>query len=357
MTAAGSGVSVRARRPHRPWSPDLGDLVRRWALSRLAAPVGPVRILTRTRRPATLSPVVTSLSWLPERGISRSGVGRAERHCPAGHGGRGPRGDRPRSASDSRSTCPPRLPGAASAQWSGGSRLRPVRGSAACSVRDHQPGAPITRLPMMALSERRRSGSGVYQETKGPHGAVLGARRKGTTMLQGLGDSLVGLVALSLTMIAGPSAPASGNPQTPQDGYRNVALLRAVLHSSYATNNYNNTGQLTTDGYYIDPTAPVAPRPVVTASSANSTGPAAYGFDYHLNGQYWRSSGTLERVQPAVARHRPAGACRAQVLSRPAGLQRRPATPTARSRTIRPHGSSRAPMTARHGPPSTLGPT
>jgi hypothetical protein len=112
--------------------------------------------------------------------------------------------------------------------------------------------------------------------------------------------SLAGLVGFFLMIppLAGLSTPASGDSLTPPGGYRNVALHRAVVHSSYATNNYNNTGHLATDGYYTDPTAAPAPRPVATASSAGGTTPAAYGFDYHLNGQYWASTGTLSESNP-----------------------------------------------------------
>ncbi len=98
--------------------------------------------------------------------------------------------------------------------------------------------------------------------------------------------------------LAGLSTPASGSPLASPDGYRNVALLRSVVHSSYATNNFNNTGHLATDGYYTDPTAAPVAGPVATASTAGGTTPAAFGFDFHLNGQYWASTGILSASNP-----------------------------------------------------------
>jgi hypothetical protein len=108
------------------------------------------------------------------------------------------------------------------------------------------------------------------------------------------------LVAGALVVtIAGAVAPASGDPmEDPVPGYANVALLRAVVHSSYATNNFNNTGHLATDGIYVDPTANPAARPAITASSAGGTGPAANAFDYTVNGATWTSTGTLSAANP-----------------------------------------------------------
>src|ERR1700742_549083 len=111
--------------------------------------------------------------------------------------------------------------------------------------------------------------------------------------------SVAGLVALSLTiLLVGLNTSAHGNPAAAAGNYRNIALLRAATHSSYAANNFNNTGQLTTDGYYTDPTAAATPAPVATASTAASGSPASFGFDYHLNGQFWASTGTLSATNP-----------------------------------------------------------
>ncbi|MDR3202925.1 MAG: discoidin domain-containing protein, partial [Bifidobacteriaceae bacterium] len=101
------------------------------------------------------------------------------------------------------------------------------------------------------------------------------------------------VAALSVSL-AGVTSSAVGDPAPAPAGERNIALLRAVLHSSYATNNYFNTGHLVTDGIYADPTAPAAARPVVSAS----TGTAASGFDYTLNNAYWASTGTLNASNP-----------------------------------------------------------
>ncbi|GII32992.1 glycosyl hydrolase 2 galactose-binding domain-containing protein [Planotetraspora mira] len=115
-------------------------------------------------------------------------------------------------------------------------------------------------------------------------------------------------VGVGVAELGGFTSSASASPSgsqilSPEDhrnvkGHRNIALRRAVLQSSYAAGNFNNVGHLTTDGLFTDPTATPVARPVVTASSADGANLAVYGFDYHLNGQYWQSTGTLSTSNP-----------------------------------------------------------
>jgi len=75
-------------------------------------------------------------------------------------------------------------------------------------------------------------------------------------------------------------------------------LNKSVLQSTLADKNFDNTGHLATDGLFKDPTVAQAPRPVVSASTASSTGPAASAFDYTMSNQYWVSTGTLSASNP-----------------------------------------------------------